>query len=316
MKKKNQKTVRIAALLAVSSFALMPFAAQASIDNTVTASGTAPGGPVGGVTATTNENVDVADDAPLIQLVKTWVFAPGGDVDNDGQVDPGDTIRYVYTVTNTGNVTLEGVGVGDLHDGVGPALNILPPTTVTTDNGSAPAGTIGDSTDTNTTDALWDRLGPNDVITFLADYVVLPGDFTAPTSTDGDIDSTATATGTYQPGPTGQTVSSVSNLGVPLQLLPSLQIAKVADDDTEVTAGQVITYTYTVTNNGNVPISSVTLADTHNGVAGALTPAFQSFTTNTGSTNTGNTINVLQPGDVAVYTATYTVTQTDVDTRQ
>ncbi len=314
MKKNN--TIKLGVFLAVSTLALLPFAAQASIDNTVTATGTAPGGTVGGVTATSNESVDVADDAPLIQLVKTFVFAPGGDVDNDGQVDPGDTVRYIYTVTNSGNVTLESVGIGDVHDGVGPALTIVAPTTVTTDNGTAPAGTLNDSTDTNTADALWDKLGPGDVITFLSDYVVQPGDLTATTSADGDIDSTATATGTYQPGPGAQTVSSNSSTAVPLQIAPSLLIAKTADDDTEVTAGQLITYTYTVTNNGNVPISNVALADTHNGVAGALTPAFQSFTTNTGSTNTGNVVNVLQPGDIAVYTATYTVTQADVDTRQ
>ena len=65
-----------------------------------------------------------------------------------------------------------------------------------------------------------------------------------------------------------------------------------------------------------MPISNVALADTHNGTADALVPAFQSFTTNTGSTNTGNTITVLQPGDVAIYTASYTVTQNDIDTRQ
>ena len=97
---------------------------------------------------------------------------------------------------------------------------------------------------------------------------------------------------------------------------PQLSITKTADDDTEVAAGQTITYTYVVTNTGNVPISGITLSDEHKGVVGALTPAFSSFTTNTGSTNSGNTITVLQPGDVAVYTATYTVTQTDVDTLQ
>jgi uncharacterized repeat protein (TIGR01451 family) len=313
---KKKMTVRFGALLATSVLALTPFVAQASIDNTVTVTGTAPGGPAGGITATSNETVDVVNDAPLVTLVKTWIFAPGGDVDNDGQVDPGDTVRYVYTVTNSGNVTLESVGVGDTDDGVGPPLSILVPTSVTTDNGSAPAGTLNDSTDTNVTDALWGRLGPGDVITFLSDYVVQPGDFTATTSTDGDIDSTATATGTYLPGPSAQIVTSNSGTAVPLQLTPSLQVAKLADDDTEVIAGQVIVYTYTVTNNGNVPVNTVSLADTHNGVAGALTPAFQSFTTNTGSTNTGNIINVLQPGDVAVYTASYTVTQADVDTRQ
>jgi uncharacterized repeat protein (TIGR01451 family) len=81
----------------------------------------------------------------------------------------------------------------------------------------------------------------------------------------------------------------------------------------------VITYTYTVRNDGNVPLTAITLGDVHNGnngVPGTLTPVFQSFTVNTGSTNTGNTINTLQPGDEAIYTATYVVRQADIDNRQ
>ncbi len=82
-------------------------------------------------------------------------------------------------------------------------------------------------------------------------------------------------------------------------------------------AGQVITYTYTVTNSGNVDMTAITLSDTHKGVVGALTPAFQTFSPGgLGSTNTGNTINILRPGDSAVFTATYTVTQDDVDNLQ
>ena len=81
-------------------------------------------------------------------------------------------------------------------------------------------------------------------------------------------------------------------------------------------AGTVITYTYRVRNNGTVPITNVTLSDTHKGVVNALVPTFASFVIDTGSSNTGNTIDVLAPGDEAEYTATYTVTQSDVDTLQ
>ena len=308
----RQAAAPLAILLAASQ---LPHA-YAAIVNTVTATGTAPGGPVNGVTANDGESVDVADDKPQIAVVKSFTFAPGGDLNNDGDVDPGDIVAYTYTVTNNGNVTLQNVSLADAHDGVGAPLTIVTPTLVTTDNGSAAAGTINDSTDTGSADNDWDVFGPGDVITFTSVYTVVPGDLTAATSSDGDIDSTVTASGNYDPGTGNTVVTANSSVAVPLTITPSLQIAKVADDTTDVVAGQVVTYTYTVTNNGNVPISNVALADTHNGAAGALVPAFQSFTTNTGSTNTGNTITVLQPGDVAIYTASYTVTQNDIDTRQ
>lgn len=286
--------------------------AFATIDNTVTATGTAPSGPAGGVTANASENVDVADAAPAVSVVKAWSFAPGGDINNNGLVDAGDIIAYTYTVTNSGNVTLTDVATTDAHDGTGAPPSVLVPASVTTDNGTA-----GDSTDVPAPpDGDWDTLGVGDVITFTSTYTVVAGDLTAPTSADGDIDNTATATANYNPGTGNVVVNDTSTIGVPLNIAPALSVSKIADDDTNVTVGQVVVYTYTVTNNGNVPLTNVALADTHNGIPGALVPAFQSFTTNTGSTNTGNLINVLQPGDVATYTASYTVTQNDIDTRQ
>lgn len=316
---KRRKAILRAATTPLALFMLSAqiLPAFATIDNTVTATGTAPNGAPGGVTANANEQVDVADDQPAVTVAKAWAFAPGGDINNDGNVDAGDKLAYTYTVTNSGNVTLQNVTVTDAHQGVGTAPVIAVPASVTTDNGSAAAGTLGDSTDAPApADGDWDVLGPGDVITFTSDYTVVAGDLTSPGSADGHLDNTATAAGTYDPGTGPTTVTGTGTASVPLDIAPNLTIAKVADDTTDVVAGQVITYTYTVTNSGNVPITNITLADTHNGVPGALVPAFGSFTTNTGSTNTGNTIDVLQPGDVAVYTATYTVTQADVDTRQ
>lgn len=299
--------------------------AFATIDNTVTATGTTPGGAT--VTATSTENVDVIDDSPSVDIVKAVAFAPGGDVDGDGKADAGDTLAYTYTVTNTGNVTITSVAVADAHDGAGAPISVTVPTLVTTDNGTVAAGTLNDSSDTVTGDGNWDRLGPGDVITFTASYVVVAADiaaagggtgtgFTGNPEPDNYLDNTATVTASYDDGTGPVTVSDTDTRSFELDIQPSLLISKVADDDTDVVAGQTITYTYTVTNNGNVPITNITLSDEHKGVVGALTPAFGSFTTNTGSTNTGNTINVLQPGDVAVYTATYTVTQDDVDNLQ
>lgn len=293
-------------------------AAYAAVTNSVTATGTGPSGPAGGVTASANESVDVEDDAPAVAVVRSWSFAPGGDINNNGLVDAGDQIVYSYAVHNSGNVTLSDVNVNDVHDGTGAALAFITPASVTTDNGSAGAGTINDSTDNNANnDGDWDRLGPNDFITFTSQpYTVVAGDLAALTSVDGDIDGTVTAAGSYDPG-TGQvTVNGTGSAPVPLNILPSLEVTKVASQDTNVPAGTVITYTYRVKNNGTVPVTAITLADTHKGVLNALVPTFASWITDTGSSNTGNTIDVLAPGDEAEYTATYTVTQADVDTLQ
>ncbi|MCB0137905.1 MAG: hypothetical protein KDD75_22565, partial [Caldilineaceae bacterium] len=230
--------------------------AYATIDNTVTVSGTAPGGAT--ITASATENVDVQDDAPSIQVVKSVAFAPGGDVDGDGKADAGDTLAYTYTVTNTGNVTVTSVAVTDAHDGVGTAPVVAVPTTVTTDNGTVAAGTLNDSIDTVTGDGNWDVLGPGDVITFTASYMVVSGDITGlggGTGTglsgnaepDGFLDNTATVTASYDDGTGAVSVTDSDTRNIQLDIAPSLAITKVADDDTDVVAGQTITYTYTVT---------------------------------------------------------------------
>ncbi len=308
----------IAGPLAVLMLMAGSIPAYTAVNNSVVASGTSPSGPPGGVTATANESVDVADDVPAVVVVRSWSFAPGGDVNSNGLVDAGDQIVYSYVVQNSGNVTLTDVNVNDIHDGTGAPLAFITPVSVTTDNGTAPAGTLNDSSDVGAVnDGDWDVLGPNDFITFTSQpYTVVPGDLSAPTSSDGDLDGTVTASGNYNPGAGAVTVSGTNSAPVPLNVIPSLEVSKVASQDTNVPAGTVITYTYRVRNNGTVPITNVTLSDTHKGVLNALTPTFASWITDTGSSNTGNTIDVLAPGDEAEYTATYTVTQSDVDTLQ
>ncbi len=299
------------ALLVLMGGALSAYAA---VTNSVVVTGTGPSGPAGGVTATANESVDVENSAPAVAVVRSWSFAPGGDVNNNGLVDAGDQIFYSYVVQNSGNVTLANVSVNDVHDGTGAPLAFITPASVTTDNGSAPVGTLNDSSDVGATvDGDWDILGPNDFITFTSQpYTVLPGDLTATSSVDGDIDGTVTATASYNTS----AVTGTGTAAVPLNQVPLLEVSKVASQTTNVAAGTVITYTYHVKNSGPVPITNVTLADTHKGVLNALTPTFASWVVQTTSTNTGNTINVLAPGDEAIYTATYTVTQSDVDTLQ
>ena len=64
-----------------------------------------------------------------------------------------------------------------------------------------------------------------------------------------DITNTATADGTYNSAPV---ISNSSTVSVPVvDLNSSMQVVKTADKTLYVAAGEMVTYTYTVTNNGN-----------------------------------------------------------------
>ena len=101
-----------------------------------------------------------------------------------------------------------------------------------------------------------------------------------------------------------------------------LEMTKVADDTEFVTVGQVITYTYTVTNTGNVIIRGVAVSDSHNAAGAAPTPSNETLLTDSGtvgdSTDAGvdGSWDVLAPGDVIRFTGTYTVQQADIDNLQ
>ena len=304
--------------LALAAFQIVP--AFATINNTVTAAGKGPGNV--DVTNTATATVGVVLAAPTLTVVKTITFIT--DAAPANLADIGDQLLYTFTVRNTGNVTLTAVGVTDANDGVGAAVVVGAPTGVTV---------TGGSTDTNLADNKWDKLAPNDVIKFTASYTVVAGDIAAagggtanvpPTSArsvpepDGYLDDKATASATYNNVGKGTTTNVTANdkKSVQLNIVPGISVIKVASKTTNAAVGDPIIYTYTVTNTGNTPVNNINLSDNHNGVVNGLMPQFQAFNPGNTSTHTGNTINSLSPGDFATYTATYTVTQNDVDTRQ
>ena len=85
-----------------------------------------------------------------------------------------------------------------------------------------------------------------------------------------------------------------------LEAAPAGTLTKTASNDTDVEAGDVITYTYVFTNTGNVDMTDVSISDVHSGTGtlGAVTPA---------------NVATLAVGDTATFTADYTVTQADID---
>lgn len=115
----------------------------------------------------------------------------------------------------------------------------------------------------------------------------------------------------------------VATATVTVAAAPLLEMTKVADDDTLVVVGQVITYTYTVTNIGNVIVRDIEVSDSHNGDGAPPTPGDEALT-NDGGAATGDSTDggtdgvwdVLAPGDTITFTGTYTVLQADIDNLQ
>jgi uncharacterized repeat protein (TIGR01451 family) len=293
-------------LLAIVLAATAAGAAYAQIVNEVTVTGSSPGG-TNDVTNTATESVTVQTANPLLSVTKS--------ASDTTEVAAGDTIIYTYTITNTGNQTITNVSIADVQEGSGtqpsPVLAVAP----LTDN-----GTLGDSTD-GATDNIWDTLAPGDAVIFTASYTVTQADISSNgVDGDGQLLNTPTTTGS-SPGNTDNVTDTTDTpFYVDLEdRNPSLLVTKDAGATAGVVAGDTITYTYTVTNNGNVPITNVSLSDNVTAGSGAdPTPAYQALTnTSTQSVYTaGNVIDVLYMGDSATFTGTYVVTQQDVDTLQ
>jgi uncharacterized repeat protein (TIGR01451 family) len=242
---------------------------QADVDagtvrNTATATGTPPG-TTGPVTSTPSSAVVTIPAAPAITLVKTATPTTVNKA--------GDTVTYSFLVTNTGNVTLANAGVTETaFSGTGTAPVI-----------SCPAGA--------------GSLASGASVTCTATYRVTQADVDA-----GTVTNTATAAGT-PPGTTTPVVSAPSSAKVTIPAAGSLALVKTADRPSVSTAGDMVTYSFKVTNTGNVTLTGVTVhEDSFNGAA-AMGPA----TCPAAAAS-------LAPGATVTCTATYQVSKTDLGT--
>jgi uncharacterized repeat protein (TIGR01451 family) len=306
--RKNRATVSVIAIAMAASAATV---AYAQIVNEVTVTGSSPGG-TNDVTGTATESVTVQPAAPAVTVAKS--------ASDTTDVAAGDVVIYTYTITNSGNQTVSNISLADVQEGSGTQPTPVLAASPLTDN-----GTPGDSID-NGTDAIWDTLAPGDVVTFTASYTVTQSDITTNgVDGDGQLLNTPTATGS-SPGNTGN-VTDTTDTPFYIDLEdrnPSLLVSKDAGTAADVTAGQTITYTYTVTTNGNVPITNVGLSDNVTAGSGTTpvpaltaTPLTDNATLGDSTDNGTDAVwDVLAPGDVVTFTASYVVTQQDVDTLQ
>ena len=246
-----------------------------------------------------NATETVIREIPAISMSKsagTPTFANGGSAT---LTDGGDTILYTYTVNNTGNIAINGVTVSD----AGPTFD-----------GNAGTGSLSSFSPASANIPV----GGSQI--FTATYTLSQVDVDNSVGIANAVQNTANASGSSPGG-----VSATSNNSTAQATISGgadITVTKVADQDTNVPAGVTVTYTYRVTNTGNLTVSNISLADSHNGTGPPPTPGGETLFADNGlpgdssdSSNDG-VWDSLAPGDVVEFTANYTVTQTDVDTLQ
>jgi large repetitive protein len=310
-KKKLKKSMRKvgATSLALASAMYQVAPAVAAIDNSAQASGS-----YGSPATTYNSNtspatVPVAPPAGSMTVAKT-AGVPTITAGSDNTIsDSGDTIAYTYVIQNTGNVTLSGVTPVD----AGPTFNGV-------------AGTGSMSTFSLTSGTL--PLAPGQSATFTATYTMSGTDVLRSAGVVNNVDNTATATGTRPGGATVTGGPTTAETTIPAG--PKLSITKTAvlNDVSGGTTGkadvnETITYTYVVRNTGNVTMTGINVADTHEGSAlPAGTVANETLTsdgplapgqTSTDALANNGTWSVLRPGAVVTFTYVHTVTQAEIN---
>jgi uncharacterized repeat protein (TIGR01451 family) len=200
----------------------------------------------------------------------------------------GSVITYTIAVKNSGNTTLNTIGVTD------PLGSVVCPS-----SGAATVTTLAAGATENCT----------------LNYTVPQSVFNNNGGGDGDIDNTATASATYNAAP----VSANDVKAVGLVVTPKLTVQKIPSTTAPVNAGNTISYIYRVTNSGNVTMTNVTINDAHVGFGTVPVPGNETLVSPPGNSSdaaANGSWDVLAPGDIIEFTSTYTVVQADIDNLQ
>ena len=201
------------------------------------------------------------------------------DVNGNGLTDAGDTIAYTFTVTNTGVLPLSNISVSDPTIG---SITCPDPTLATGESETCTADT--------------------------ADTI------TAADEAAGSVTNTATASG-VPPGTTLPTSSPPSSTTTPTESpRPLVSIIKTGvasgGPGGPLRAGQTISYTYLVTNIGNVVLTSVAVDDPTLGSVTCPTPAPPGLDIGQSVTCTADSDYVVTAADVVRGSVTDTATAT------
>src|SRR5690606_17839372 len=214
---------------------------------------------------------------PVIAIVKTGIF---NDENGNECSDVDETISYTFTVTNEGKVSLGNVLVTD------PMIATITGPTGDTDNDG--------------------ELDVTETWTYIGSYAITQDDIDA-----GQVTNQAIAEGT---APDATVVSDLSDESsvlendptvIELCQDPAIAIVKTGTFNDEngndcSDVDETISYTFTVTNEGNVSLGNVSVTD----------PMIATITGPTGDTDNDGELDVTETW---IYTGIYSITQDDID---
>ncbi len=211
----------------------------------------------------------------------------------------GDTIAYQFVVTNSGNVNIDAVTPVD----PGPTFD------GTAGTGAALVFATTDATD----------LAPTETATFTATYTLTAADAAAVAAAADpatSIANSATATGTPVSGTLPPVPPSTTQTGP--ASAPAIALIKTSDtsgfaDPAAGAVGDTIIYNFLVTNTGNTILADVAIPTDvlSRGVSPNLTVIPGAVPTIVQTDPAAS--NTLAPLETLAFTATYTLTQDDID---
>lgn len=247
-------------------------------DDRITNSASVSGNDPDGTPVVDNDTAETTLPTPsyIAAFTKNGTLA---DTNGSGAASAGEVITYNFSVTNNGNTTIEAVIISDpmLPGLVCPVIGPLAPGETVT-FGSSPPSQVACTGNT---------------------YTVTQADVDDRGGGDGDIDNTATGTAV---APGGGNASGDATANTPVDpAAPRLVVDKTANPGVVSSAGEVITYSIVVTNPGNVTLRDISVTDPMPGLSAVTCVPAAPFT--------------LAPGASATCSATYTVTQADIDGR-
>jgi uncharacterized repeat protein (TIGR01451 family) len=284
-----------------------------TLDNIATANADAVTSGEAAPTVSDDASVDVCQN-PTLSIDKTAALHD----DSDCADTVGELVDYTVVLTNSGNVALENVVVTDSLEGG--AARTLTVTGDTNANGIVDGDEVWLSGDTGNDGIL--SVGEEWTLKYV--HAVTQADIDSNGGdNDGTLDNIATANADAVVS--GEAVPTVSDdASVDVCQNPALTIDKTAalhdDSDCADTVGELVDYTVTVTNSGNVSIENVVVTDSlEGGAARTLTV--------TGDTNangivdgdevwlSGDTGNdgILSVGEEWTLKYVHAVTQADID---
>ena len=248
----------------------------------------------------TSENVDhPIIKSPSITVTKTVSTT---DNDGDGRIGVGDTLAFIISILNSGNVTLKDFSLNDTFTDLESNTLSFSTSITSSDPDELPRGQVKTYVVSYTlTQDVVDNLGVTNSV------IVTANDLTGQLTVSDTSDDGLTGAGDTGDDPTVYSITAT----------PTIEVTKTVshtdlDGDGEVSTGDPLVYTVTIENTGLITLRSIFLTDNLTDLASNTRSYDGAGLQYNNDSSMGSAERTLKSGEIASYTATYTIVGADV----